>query len=160
MCREHKLAVMGNSDMHEVISETYFGPDYPRRPVTLVIARERTPESIREALFAGRTAVWYGNHLAGFEEYVMPIFKAAVKAGSPFKDDGKNIWFELINSSDLPMELTGGPEGAPASISLPALSMFVVKASRKFLAEPLVYDVSNIVTGSNSVLRVEIRPAK
>jgi histidinol phosphatase-like PHP family hydrolase len=160
MCRDHKLAVMGNSDMHGIFSETYSAPEYPQRPVTLVFARERTSESIREALFAGRTAVWYGNHLAGFEEYVMPLFRAAVRAGSPYKDDGKNIWFELTNSSDLTMELTDGPEGAPADITIPGSSAVVVKALRKYLAEPLVYNVSNIVTGSNSVLRVEITPAK
>ena len=38
MCRENKLAVMGNSDIHGVISETYMEPEHTHRPVTLVFA--------------------------------------------------------------------------------------------------------------------------
>jgi histidinol phosphatase-like PHP family hydrolase len=159
MCRENGLAVMGNSDIHGIISETFPAPAYTHRPMTLVFAKERTPESLREAMFAGRTAVWYGNSLAGFEEYVAPLFRSAVTAGAPFRDDGKSIWFELSNNSDLPMELTGGPEGAPAEITLPASGMVIVKADRRFLDEPMTYSVSNIITGTNTVLRAEIRPA-
>ena len=156
MCREHKLAVMGNSDVHGVISETYMEPEYTHRPVTLVFAKERTMESLREAMFAGRTAVWYGDSLAGFEQFTGPLFRAAVKAGFPYKDDGKNIYFDIINNSDLPMKLTGGPEGAPAELTLPANKVVRVRADRRYLEQPLTYSVSNIVTGSGTVLRVEI----
>jgi len=156
MCREHKLAVMGNSDVHGVISETYMEPEYTHRPVTLVFARERTMESLREAMFAGRTAVWYGDSLAGFEQFTGPLFRAAVKAGASYKDDGKNIFFEITNNSDLPMKLTGGPDGAPAELTLPAGMVVRVRADRRFLEQPLTYNVSNIVTGSGTVLRVEI----
>lgn len=160
MCRDNKLAVMGNSDVHSVISEEFAAPEYSHRPMTLVFAKERTPESLKEAMFAGRTAVWYGDNLAALEEYAAPLFRSAVTAGKPFKDDGKSIWFELVNSSDIPMELTGGPEGAPAELKLPASGMVVVKADRKYLSEPIPYQVSNIITGSNTVLSVEIVPAE
>jgi histidinol phosphatase-like PHP family hydrolase len=156
MCREHKLAVMGNSDIHGVISETYMEPEYTHRPVTLVFAKERTMESLREAMFAGRTAVWHGDSLAGFEQFTGPLFRAAVKASVPFKDDGKAIFFEIWNNSDLPMHLTGGPDGAPASLMLPANKVIVVKADRRYLNQPLTYDVSNITTGSGTVLKAEI----
>ena len=160
MCRENGLAVMGNSDIHEIISERYPAPEYTHRPMTLVFAKERTPESLREAMFAGRTAVWYGDCLAGLEEYVEPFFEAAVTAGEPFRDDGKSIWFELANSSDLPIKLTGGPEGAPAEITIPASGMVIVRADRRFIDEPITYSVSNIITGTNTVLKAEISPAR
>jgi histidinol phosphatase-like PHP family hydrolase len=156
MCREHKLAVMGNSDIHDVISETYVAPANTHRPVTLVFAKERTMESLKEAMFAGRTAVWYGDSLAGFEQFTGPLFRAAVKAGKPYRDDGKNIFFEVWNNSDLPMMLTDGPEGAPAKMTLPANSITRVRADRRYLKQPLTYNVSNIVTGSGTVLRTEI----
>ncbi len=156
MCREHKLAVMGNSDIHGVISETYMEPGHSHRPVTLVFAKERTLESMREAMFAARTAVWYGDSLAGFEQFTGPLFRAAVKAGAVYKDDGKTVFFELRNDSDLPLKLTGGPEGAPGNITLPANSITRVKADRRYLEQPLTYNVSNIITGSGTVLRVEI----
>lgn len=160
MCRDNKLAVMGNSDMHGVISEEYAAPAYSHRPMTLVFATERTHESLKEAMFDRRTAVWYGDNLAALEEIAAPLFRSVVKAGAPFKDDGKRIKFELVNSSDIPMKLSGGPEGAPATINVPARGMAVVTADRKFLAEPMSYSVDNIITGSNSVLKVEISPAK
>ncbi|HUW93494.1 MAG TPA: PHP domain-containing protein [Bacteroidales bacterium] len=154
MCRDNKLAVMGNSDVHGVISEIYTAPDYTQRPMTLVFAKERTPESLREAMFAGRTAVWYGNFLAGFEEYTAPLFKAAVTLSAPFKNDGKNLWFEMQNHSDLKMELTDGPEGAPSKLTLLANSKVIVKADIRYLREPMKYNVSNIITGNGTVLSV------
>jgi len=159
MCREHKLAVMGNSDIHDVISETYVAPANTHRPVTLVFAKERTMESLKEAMFAGRTAVWYGDSLAGFEQFTGPLFRSAVKAGKPYRDDGKNIFFEIRNNSDLPMMLTDGPEGAPSELTLPANSITRVRADRRYLKQPLAYNVSNIVTGSGTVLRTEIAVA-
>lgn len=160
MCRDHKLAITGNSDVHGIISEVYKTPVYTQRPVTLVFARERSYEALREAMFAGRTAVWYGDSIAGFEEYTAPLFRASVSSGEPFRSDDKNIWFEIVNNSDLPMVFTGGPAGAPAEISLPARSAVIVKADKKYLTEPIPYNVSNIITGSNSTLRVEITPGK
>ena len=156
MCRENKLAVMGNSDVHGVISEIYAAPEYPQRPMTLVFAKERTLESLREAMFAGRTAVWYGNYLAGFEEFTAPIFKAAVTVSAPFRNDGKNMWFELRNNSDLKMELAGGLQGAPLNLTLPANSVTVVKADIRYLKEPMKYNVTNIITGNGTVLSVSL----
>jgi len=157
MCRDNHLALMGNSDIHGVISEEY--TEYSHRPMTLVFAKERSMESLREALFAGRTAVWYGDNLAAFEEYAAPLFKSVVTAGAPFKDDGKTIWFELTNTSDMPVRLSGGPAGAPSTITVPATGMVVVKADRKYLSEPITYAADNIITGNNSVLKVKISPA-
>ena len=53
MCRDNKLAVMGNSDVHGVISEDYMDTEYSHRPMTLVFAKERTMESLREACLPG-----------------------------------------------------------------------------------------------------------
>ena len=160
MCRDNKLALMGNSDVHGVISEEFAAPAYSHRPMTLVFAKERTHDSLKEAMFARRTAVWYGDNLAAFEDIAAPLFKSVITAGAPYKDDGKNIWFELSNSSDIPMTLSGGPAGAPATLKIPARGMVVVRADRKYLSEPIPYKVDNFITGSNTVLGVEITPAK
>ena len=57
----------------------------------------------------------------------------------------------------MPMHLTGGPEGAPANLTLPANKGIMVKADRRYLSQPLIYDVSNITTGSGTVLKAEIK---
>src|SRR4030042_1797987 len=54
-CKKYNLAVMGNSDNHGIISEDYREPEYTNRPMTLVFAKERNHDSLKEALFAGRT---------------------------------------------------------------------------------------------------------
>ena len=156
MCRDNKLAVMGNSDVHGVISEVYPAPEYTHRPVTLVFAKERTSESIREALFAGRTAVWYGNNIAGFKEFTEPLFYASVSVGKPFKSDEKSIWFEIKNNSDIPFYLINGTEGEPTEITIPAHSSEVVKISNQLAGKKLSYDVKNIITGNGEILNISL----
>lgn len=158
MCHDYNLTLTGNSDVHGLISEQYKMPAHPHRPVTLVFAAERTPEALREALFAHRTAIWYDNFLAGSEEYTGALFHASVVVGAPFRDDGKNVWFEVTNNSDLPYELTEGPEGAPASLLLPAEATVIMKTDRKYLEIPLTYKAANIITGNGSVLTVSFKP--
>ncbi|HCC85901.1 MAG TPA: hypothetical protein DEQ06_04790 [Porphyromonadaceae bacterium] len=53
--------------------------DYVHRSMTLVMASERTPEAIREALDAGRTVAWAGKYLAGKEEHLRALFRACVE---------------------------------------------------------------------------------
>ena len=53
-CNERDLAIFANSDIHpsELIQ---YGFQNPLRPITLVLAKERTVESVREAMFSKRT---------------------------------------------------------------------------------------------------------
>jgi len=156
MCRDHRLAVMGNTDVHDVVSEVYAAPAHSHRTMTLVFAGERTAASVREALFAGRTAAWCDDQLAGFEEFVAPIFAAAVKVGRPYHSNDKQIWFEVTNVSDIPFFLVKGPEGAPAELSVPAGSTVIVRADKRYLAEPLSYEVRNVLVGTGRSLAVKL----
>ena len=155
-CIKYNLAVMGNSDVHGIISETYLAPQNTHRPMTLVFARERTSASLKEALFAGRTLVWAGDLLGGKEEFAKPFFYQCISVGKPYYDNTKNIYFEVTNNSDIPFHLINGPAGAPASITLAANTITRIVLNKKF-SSPLVYDVKNIMTGEKSVLRVEIK---
>jgi len=154
-CIKYNLAVMGNSDVHGIISEIYQAQN-THRPMTLVFAKERTSASLKEALFAGRTLVWAGDLLAGKEEYAKPFFYQSISVGKPFYDNTKNLYFEVTNNSDIPFFLINGPAGAPASITLAARSITRVTLTKTFTA-PLVYNVRNIMTGEKSVLKVELK---
>jgi histidinol phosphatase-like PHP family hydrolase len=155
-CKTHNLAVMGNSDNHGVISETYKAPEYANRPMTLVFAKERTHDALKEAMFAGRTMVYFRDMLAGKEEYAKPFFYQCIKVSKPYFENDRNLYFEIINKSDVPFYLVNGPAGAPGSINLAANSVTRVALSKKVTA-PLVYEVRNIITGENEVLKVEIK---
>ena len=156
MCRKNNLALMGNSDMHGLIADKYAGPGYINRPMTLVFARERSPEALREAMFSGRTMVWFRDTLAGREEFARPFFYGCISVGHPYYQDKDNIYLEIKNNSDIPFYLANGQGNAPEDLTLEANTVNRVVVSRK-AAFPLVYDVKNILTGENEVLRVELQ---
>jgi hypothetical protein len=155
-CQEHKLALTGNSDVHGVISENYKTPEFTNRPMTLVFARERNHDSLKEAMFAGRTMVYFRDILAGKEEFARPFFNACVSVGKIYYQDNKNICFEVTNSSDIPFHLINGIPNAPSYISLAANSTTRVVVSKK-VTTPLMYDVRNVLTGEKETLRIELK---
>ena len=110
-CVVKGLTVMGSTDMHNLVAYTYdFSKEYVHRTMTLVLAKERTAESIREALVAGRTVAWASKILAGKEENVRALFEACVQLMpvhyTEEKKNGDKInYYELRNNSDLYFEL-------------------------------------------------------
>jgi len=155
-CKKYNLTVTGNSDNHGIISEDYKAPEYTNRPMTLVFAKERSHDSLKEALFAGRTLVYFKDMLAGKEEYAKPFFYSCISIGKVFLENDRNKYLEITNNSDIPFYLENGLAPAPAYINLPANTVTRVVVSKK-VTGPLVYDVRNIITGEESVLKVELK---
>jgi 3',5'-nucleoside bisphosphate phosphatase len=154
-CKQYKLTMTGNSDIHGLIANSYSSPENINRPMTLVFARERTADAVREALFQGRTLVWFRDILAGMDIYAKPFFYQCISVNKPYYQDDKNIYFEITNKSDIPFYLVNGQDKAPSEITLAANSVNTVVISKKAKL-PLVYDVKNILTGETEVLKVEI----
>src|SRR4030042_1693737 len=155
-CKKYNLAVMGNSDNHGVISEDYRPPEYTNRPMTLVFAKERTHDSLKEAMFAGRTLVYFKDMLAGKEEYAKPFFYQCISIGRVYHENDRNVYFEVTNKSDIPFYLENGVAPAPSYINLAANSITRVVVSKK-VTGPLIYDVRNVITGEDEVLKVELK---
>jgi histidinol phosphatase-like PHP family hydrolase len=101
-CNERDLALFANSDIHESELSTY-GIHNPLRPITLVLARERTQEGVREAFFARRTIAWAANTLWGRDLWLPELFRASVEV----KTVTPGI-LELINRSSLPVFVSLG----------------------------------------------------
>jgi hypothetical protein len=101
-CNERNLAIFANSDIHPSELEQY-GIQNPLRPITLVLAKERTVESVKEAFFAKRTIAWAANMLWGRDPWLPALFKASVniKVITPGT-------LELTNISSLPVSVTVG----------------------------------------------------
>jgi hypothetical protein len=156
MCRENNLAMLGNSDTHGIISETYKKQEFINRPMTLVFARERSHDSLREALFAGRTMVWFRDILAGKEEYAKPLFYQSVSVGKTYYSDKDHLYFEVTNKSDIPFYLINGIKDAPSEFTLYANSVTRIAVSKK-VKSPLIYDVRNIMIGEKDLLKIELR---
>ena len=155
-CKQYNIALMGNSDVHGSINEVYSGQEYTNRPMTLVFAKERSHDSLKEAMFAGRTMVYFRDMLAGKEEYAKPFFYQCISIGKPFYQNDKSLFFEITNKSDIPFYLINGPANAPLFINLSANSVTRIVIGKN-ANSPLVYDVRNILTGEKEVLKVELK---
>ncbi len=155
-CKKYNLAVTGNSDMHDIISEQYTAPEYTNRPMTLVFAKERSHDSLKEAMFAGRTLVYFKDYLAGKEEYAKPFFYQCISVGKPYFEDERYIYFEVTNRSDIPFYLENGTAPAPSFMKLEANGITRIVLNKKATL-PLVYDVRNIITGEDEVLKIELK---
>ncbi len=106
-CLDKKLTMIGNSDTHYPISMEYDRSRGEHRPMTLVFAKEKTLSSIKEALFARRTAVYWKDQLIGEEQFLKPIFQASVEILGPSNEmaGSKDVFVQIRNRSDLPFEL-------------------------------------------------------
>ncbi len=78
IAQDNNLTIIGASDIHGLIYMEYNILDGEHRPVTLVFAREKTEESIREGLQSHRTAVWFNNTLIGRPEYLIPLIRESL----------------------------------------------------------------------------------
>jgi len=80
---EKGLTLMATSDIHPPIHRVYDIAGGDHRPITLVLARERTVEGIREALWAGRTVLLNGETVIGSEELLLPLFRECIELVIP-----------------------------------------------------------------------------
>jgi len=98
---DYDLALIGTSDVHDLIDWDYLPHEGGHRPVTLVFAKEKTAASIKQALFARRTAVWFKNLLIGREKDLGPLLAASLKVKSmKYQTDTVIAEIEIENTSD------------------------------------------------------------
>lgn len=103
-CLDKKLTMMGTSDIHQPIQTDINFAKGEHRTITLVFAKERTAESIKEALLNRRTAVFYQDQVIGEEIWLKELFKNAIRIEKVNKSD-KNAQITLYNHSDLTFTL-------------------------------------------------------
>ena len=166
---EKKLTMLSNSDIHSPLNLDYnVHEENDHRPITLVFAKDRTREAIKEALFARRTAVYSGGQLIGDEQFLKPIFTQAVKfVKDSVKLTSKDKYFlQLANSSDLTYELerVGDPVdvSTPKSLRLAANKtvLFEVKTKTNATNGPkqiaATYQVKNLLVAPDEPLKVTL----
>jgi predicted metal-dependent phosphoesterase TrpH len=175
---EKDLAIIGTSDIHAPLNLDYAVHDGDHRPMTLVFAKDESPEAIREALFARRTAAYSGNRLIGREEFLRPLFEGSIEILQPRVTvvQGGQVWIQIRNDSDVRYELRGGgaTEGlsGPEEIVLTANRTSLVAVAASDDAEPgpmkleLEYTVENLLLEPGAglpyelILDVEVLPAE
>ena len=149
--------MLGNSDIHDpdLLQES---KSTAHRTMTLVFAKERTPESVKEALLAGRTVVWFQDQLIGRREQLEGLFQNSVKMPQPIVRSGKNVWIQLHNACEADLQLASTGGNGPGSISLPARSTTLVRFSTNKPDTPLElqYRVTNMLVAPEQGLPVNL----
>lgn len=157
-CIDNNLTVMGSTDMHNLVQHEYdMSKDYVHRSMTLVISKDRSAESIREALNAGRTVAWASKYLAGKEENVLNLFNACVELEPSYfteekKDGSKVNYYEIKNNSDLYFELKLTSGSGTQNVVLYPQSTQTITANGD--QDALQYDVTTAYVRSNRFLNV------
>ena len=112
-CNERDLAPVTVTDIHQSDWNTY-GLQNLLRPMTLMFAKDRSYESVREAFFAKRIVGWAANMILGRQPWVEKLFRSCVE----IKKAGNGL--ALQNLSDIPclFEVNGKVQELPAKGSL------------------------------------------
>ena len=157
---DRNLTIIGNTDMHNLMAHTYdLGRDGVHRTMTLVMAKERSPEGIREALNSGRTVAWSSKYLFGKEEHIKAIYDACVSLSPVYheKSNAKGAvtkYYEIRNNSDLYFELKLKEGKGTKSIILYPESAQILTADAK--QKVLTYEVVSTYIRSDKHLSVTI----
>lgn len=168
IANDNNLVVIGTSDIHGLVDYQFDIPGGGHRPVTLVFAEERSVESIREALFAGRTVTWFNQILAGKEDNMKRLIDACLDFRTKgFVGDSELLQMVLINRSDAKFVLKNNSvysfhrssdliEIEPQSKTV----LQIVSARSPGLRAALSFEVLNAVIGykENYILEIDLEP--
>lgn len=142
-CIDNNLAVTGYSDIHEINSH-YYPLDTYHRPMTLVFAREKNSESLKEAMMQKRTVAWFGKYVAGKEVLLNELFHKSVTFKKLAEVDTKGrILIEIINNSDFIFEMKPEKEGLPPIILQPDSSDLIRIEKDKTGLSEIKYRIEN-----------------
>jgi hypothetical protein len=150
---DYNLTMMGSSDIHGLIDWQFDVPSGGHRPVTLVFAKTRTAEGIKEALFDRRTVVYFNNTLIGREQFLLPLIQQCITVHAA-RYEGKSsvmnvtlentsgVEFILKNSSEYSLH-----ENSDVLTLRPFSETTIeVKAGTVVPSVQLLFDVLNAVT--------------
>lgn len=171
---DKNLTILANSDAHNPTLYDFRNEPNSHRPMTLVFAKDTSQASVREALFAGRTAAWYRDMLLGRREYLYALFVASVRWEnaiqlSPLKNktDGKLLVISNSTGFTFRLKRVNDAEGftSPEEFTLYPFSeaaFFIQMKKPMENQESTVifqYEVTNMLVGPETPLAVpfEIR---
>ena len=167
-CLKKNLTIIGNSDIH---APTFMSFDFNRgehRAMTLIFAKERSLPAVREALFAGRTAIYFKDMIIGRREHLEPLARACLtlrRGPAVIKGKGSfSLW--LTNNSDIPFYLEADGEdplaAGPGSLTVRPRSTVLFRVTSRqedaIAAREirLPYRITNFKTSGETCLRTDM----
>lgn len=157
---DNNLTILGNTDVHGLIDWDFNIHHGGHRPITLVFAKEKSAEAIKDALFGGRTAVWFNNTLIGKIEFIQPLLKESilikeVKSLNSYEGESLVTVVSLENNTDVEFILRNNSNftlhrNADIVIIKPnRVTNIEVKTGVKMSKFNLNFEVLNVVTAPN-----------
>lgn len=173
---ENNLAILGVSDIHGLIAwdyETEFNGANKNgepgvRTATLVLARDRTPEAIRRALFDRATVAVMAKTLYGRARDLAPIVDGALtlRLEGPVVEYGEPTHVQkltIANAAPIPLTLRSlsaqGFGGNARSFTVPARSEIRVQltaAPKPEAIRSMAFEVLNAYATPEKPLRIEL----
>lgn len=151
-CLDYGLAMLSNSDIHPTEGIFEKRVKDGKRPVTLVFARERSEESIHEALNQARTAVWFKDMVIGKQEYLEPLVNESLELSKSFYTDNReNRFYNLKNKSDFRL-LLQPDEGGLVEL-LPQTTTIITMSQDK---TSMGYTIENFLVGPEKPLYMKL----
>ncbi|MEZ5939211.1 MAG: Sb-PDE family phosphodiesterase [Hyphomonadaceae bacterium] len=112
MALKYNLTMLGTSDIHGLIDWDYDLEHGAQRTATLVLAKDKSLESVKSALQAGDTVAVYNHNLIGRPQNVEAVVRGSLKVdiGQPMKNTTV-VPVQFTNDSPINFMLqTAGPE--------------------------------------------------
>ena len=98
---DNDLAIIGTSDVHNLIDWDYKPHAGGHRPVTLVFANSNSENSVKKALEQRRTVVWFKNTLLGLKRNLNPLLEASLSIESAsYNSRNQIVGLTIKNNSD------------------------------------------------------------
>ena len=163
---DNDLAIIGTSDVHNLIDWDYEPHAGGHRPVTLVFARSKNANSIKQALEERKTVIWFKNRLIGLKENLIPLINSSLSIGTATYSDGTTIArFTIKNSSDATFLLNNLSEysftNSDNLIEIPAQGTknLEVKTLEKVSVLNIGFEVLNALVSPNekAIINLKIR---
>jgi len=158
LAMKYNLTMVCNTDEHYDNSPRYAKT---HRPMTLVFAKEKTAESLKEAMLSGRTALYFDDYLIARQQEADAFFKAAVQVSAErqLRNGEPILNIKLLNNSDIPFEIQASAnfdiERYPfGQVTLAAhdTTTITLKALWKYPeSTPLRIKVLNVITSPDEV---------
>lgn len=157
---ENKTTILSCTDIHNSSAQYLNVLKMQRRPMTIVFAKERTLEGIKDALINQRTVAFFRETLYGNEELLRKLFINSVYIDKAHLiEDAGFKYVNIINVSDLTLILK--PINTSIANDLIQLypqgsALIKVPDTKKDMNPSIEFEVQNLFIRSNKKLKIKL----
>ena len=160
LAMKHGLTLIGTSDVHQLIAWDYDRQKNQHRPVTLVLAAERSEAGIKKALFEKRTVVLWNHTLIGRKSELQPLLEASVTLEQAEPANNGRTRLFIRNHSSATLQATNASKfqtaGAASTFSLPGSAVTQIDVRVDGGAGILKLKILNALIAPNEPAQIDL----